>query len=118
MDYILEAVPFTNCDEEPRLHTIIEDLIKNGEVPEYKAFTNENDKKKQRRKRKVRYQTNLLKDIRKITYHKKTIFVYICMYILYVLFFIKLIHNIFHIIIKFYKYRLNTVAGSTGSIRM
>lgn len=54
MDYILEAVPFTNCDEEPRLYAIIEDLIKNGEVPEYKAFTNENDKKKLRRKRKVR----------------------------------------------------------------
>lgn len=54
MDYILESVPFTNCDEEPRLHSIIEDLIKRGEVPEYKAFTNENDKKKLRRKRKVR----------------------------------------------------------------
>lgn len=67
MDYILEAVPFTNCDEEPRLHAIIEDLIKSGEVPEYKAFTNENDKKKQRRKRKVRYYTNLLKEnIKKI----------------------------------------------------
>ncbi|KAL0106119.1 hypothetical protein PUN28_016091 [Cardiocondyla obscurior] len=52
MDYILEAVPFTNCEEEPRLHSIIEDLIKSGDVPEYTAFTNENDKKKQRRKRK------------------------------------------------------------------
>ncbi|RLU21585.1 hypothetical protein DMN91_005963 [Ooceraea biroi] len=54
MDYILEAVPFTNCDEEPRLHAIIENLIETGEVPEYKAFTNENAKKKQRRKRKVK----------------------------------------------------------------
>lgn len=52
MDYILEAVPFTNCDEEPRLHAIIEDLIARGEVPEYKSFTEEDDKKKQRRKRK------------------------------------------------------------------
>jgi len=55
MDYILEAVPFTNCDEEPRLHTIIQDLIERGEVPEYTTFTNENKKKKQRRRRKVRY---------------------------------------------------------------
>lgn len=55
MDYILEAVPFTNCDEEPRLHAIIKDLIKRGEVPEYTNFTNECKKKKQRRKRKVRY---------------------------------------------------------------
>lgn len=62
MDYILEAVPFTNCDEEPRLHAIIEGLIESGEVPEFKAFTNENDKKKQRRKRKVRYQINLFKE--------------------------------------------------------
>lgn len=60
MDYILEAVPFTNCEEEPRLHDIIQNLIKSGEVPEYKAFTNENDKKKQRRKRKVRYLVQLV----------------------------------------------------------
>lgn len=53
MDYILETVPFTSCDDEPRLHSIIQGLIEKGEVPEYKAFTEENDKKKQRRKRKV-----------------------------------------------------------------
>ncbi|KAF3422162.1 hypothetical protein E2986_04768 [Frieseomelitta varia] len=52
MDYILETVPFTNCDDEPRIHSIIQGLIEKGEVPEYKAFTEENDKKKQRRKRK------------------------------------------------------------------
>ena len=53
MDYILEAVPFTNCEEEPRLHDIVQNLIKAGEVPEYKTFTQENERKKQRRKRKV-----------------------------------------------------------------
>ncbi|CAG5088930.1 Similar to DNAJC9: DnaJ homolog subfamily C member 9 (Homo sapiens) [Cotesia congregata] len=52
--YTDKAVPFTNCDEEPRLHAIIQKLIEDGEVPEYKAFTNENEKKKARRKRKVR----------------------------------------------------------------
>ncbi|KAJ8670712.1 hypothetical protein QAD02_001971 [Eretmocerus hayati] len=52
MDYILESVPFTNCEEEPRLHDIIQDLIKKGEVPEFKAFTEESEKKKLRRKRK------------------------------------------------------------------
>lgn len=55
MDYILEAVPFTNCAEEPRLHDIIQKLIENGDVPEYKTFTEEDSKKKQRRKRKVRF---------------------------------------------------------------
>lgn len=52
MDYILEAVPFTNCDEEPRLHEIIQKLVEAGEVPEYESFTKEDDKKKKRRKRK------------------------------------------------------------------
>lgn len=67
MDYILETVPFTNCDDEPRLHDIIQSLIENGEVPEYKDFTQESDKKKQRRKRKVSEQlpelTNTLYEI-------------------------------------------------------
>ncbi|XP_015514573.1 dnaJ homolog subfamily C member 9 [Neodiprion pinetum] len=52
MDYILEAVPFTNCAEEPRLHDIVQELIETGDVPEFKAFTEEDPKKKIRRKRK------------------------------------------------------------------
>ncbi|XP_017796346.1 PREDICTED: dnaJ homolog subfamily C member 9 isoform X2 [Habropoda laboriosa] len=52
MDYILESVPFTSCEEEPRIHSIIQELIEKGEVPEYEAFTQESEKKKQRRKRK------------------------------------------------------------------
>lgn len=55
MDYVLESVPFTNCEEEPRLHAIINDLIKKGEVPEFKSFTEEDDKKRLRRKRKVSF---------------------------------------------------------------
>ncbi|KAK2579384.1 hypothetical protein KPH14_003248 [Odynerus spinipes] len=53
MDYILEVVPFSNCEEEPRYHTIIAKLIEAGEVPEYKTFTEESEKKKLRRKKKV-----------------------------------------------------------------
>ncbi|XP_014216359.1 J domain-containing protein CG6693 [Copidosoma floridanum] len=52
MDHILESVPFTNCEEEPRLKAIILDLIEKGEVPEYKQFTEESEKKRLRRKRK------------------------------------------------------------------
>ena len=63
MDYILETVPFTNCDDEPRIHSIIQGLIEKGEVPEYKAFTEENDKKKQRRKRKVSVKHRIIKSI-------------------------------------------------------
>lgn len=57
MDYILEAVPFTNCEEEPRLHDIIQNLIAQKEVPEYKEFFQEDEKKKQRRQRKVSLKT-------------------------------------------------------------
>lgn len=53
MDHIIESVPFTNCEEEPRIHNIIKDLIDKGEVPEYKTFTEESEQKKLRRKRKV-----------------------------------------------------------------
>lgn len=71
MDYILETVPFTNCDDEPRLHSIIQGLIEKGEVPEYKAFTQENDKKKQRRKRKVSIKKKSIKII-----YQKFMFIY------------------------------------------
>lgn len=53
MDFIYETVPFTNCDEEPRLRKIIEGFIADGSVPEYDLFVNEPSKKAARRKRKV-----------------------------------------------------------------
>ena len=53
MDFILEAVPFTHTAEEPRLKELIQGMIENGEVPVYKAFTEETPKKRERRKRKV-----------------------------------------------------------------
>lgn len=58
MDYILEAVPFTNCDEEDRLRDIISKLMESNEVPEYESFTNEPTKKRERRKRKVSNNSN------------------------------------------------------------
>lgn len=53
MDFILEAVPFTHTDEESRLRELIQGLIDKGDVPEYKAFTDETPRKRERRKRKV-----------------------------------------------------------------
>ncbi|PSN33465.1 DnaJ subfamily C member 9 [Blattella germanica] len=52
MDFILEAVPFTHTEEEPRLKDLIHGMIDSGEVPKYKAFTDETPKKRERRKRK------------------------------------------------------------------
>nr|CAD7410212.1 unnamed protein product [Timema cristinae] len=53
MDLILELVPFTNTDEEPRLKKLIQGLIDRGEVPAFPAFTHESAQKKANRKRKV-----------------------------------------------------------------
>lgn len=53
MDHIVESVPFANCDEEPRIRSIIQSLVDKDEVPEYKSFTEESEKKKLRRKRRV-----------------------------------------------------------------
>lgn len=53
MDWILEAVPFTNTDEEDRLRERLKPLMDSGEIPIYKRFTNENPKKTAARKRKV-----------------------------------------------------------------
>ena len=52
MDWILEAVPFTNTDEEDRLRERLKPLMDSGEIPVYKRFTNENPKKVAARKRK------------------------------------------------------------------
>ncbi|XP_034943612.1 dnaJ homolog subfamily C member 9 [Chelonus insularis] len=52
MDYIFEAVPFVNYEDESRLREIISKLIEDEEVPAFRAFTHENEKKKLRRKRK------------------------------------------------------------------
>ncbi|KAK3928557.1 DnaJ-like protein subfamily C member 9, partial [Frankliniella fusca] len=52
MDWILEAVPFTNTDEEDRLRERLKPLMDNGEIPVYKRFTHENPKKTAARKRK------------------------------------------------------------------
>jgi DnaJ family protein C protein 9 len=53
MDFILEAVPFSHTDEEPRLRELIQGLMDKGDVPEYKAFTNEAPRKREQRKRRV-----------------------------------------------------------------
>lgn len=52
MDFILESVPFANCDREPAYIEIVKKLIDDGEVPEYKSFTKEPKAKKERRRAK------------------------------------------------------------------
>lgn len=52
MDWILEAVPFTNTEEEDRLRERLKPLMDSGEIPVYKKFTNENPKRAAARKRR------------------------------------------------------------------
>lgn len=53
MDYILESVLFSNCDDEPRLQSMVEKLIEANQVPRYKNFFQEEEKRRQKRRRKV-----------------------------------------------------------------
>lgn len=52
MDKLLEMVPFSNCDNEPRYIKIVEKMVEDGEVERYECFFNENKVKKMRRKKK------------------------------------------------------------------
>ncbi|XP_028131105.1 dnaJ homolog subfamily C member 9 [Diabrotica virgifera virgifera] len=52
MDSILEMVPFSNCDSEPRIIEIVQKMVDNGEVESYNTFFNESKQRKLRRKRK------------------------------------------------------------------
>lgn len=52
MDEILEMVPFSDCNSEPRIVEIVRKMVDNGEVEEYKRFFNESKRKKNRRLKK------------------------------------------------------------------
>lgn len=63
MDIILEMVPFSNCDNEPRYIEIVEKLVNDGEVERYDTFFNENKRKKMRRRRKYEKEKNEVEQI-------------------------------------------------------
>lgn len=52
MDYMHNCVPFMSCDDEPRIIAIVKEMIASGEVPEFKAFTEEPKYKRERRLKK------------------------------------------------------------------
>lgn len=49
---ILEMVPFSDCDSEPRIMEIVKKLVEDEELVEYDAFFNEPQRKKDSRRRK------------------------------------------------------------------
>lgn len=52
INFIMSHVPFMGIEDEPRFHEIVNEWIKSGDVPEFKAFTNEPKAKKDRRHKK------------------------------------------------------------------
>lgn len=52
MNVILEQVPFSNCDSEERIISIVRRLVDSDELPEYKRFFNEPKASKLRRRKK------------------------------------------------------------------
>uniref|UniRef100_A0A069DRM9 Putative molecular chaperone dnaj superfamily n=1 Tax=Panstrongylus megistus TaxID=65343 RepID=A0A069DRM9_9HEMI len=63
MDEILNRVPFTSPNDEPRLREILQKLIDNGELTSYKAFSNENPTKKRTRRRKYEQEAKRAKKV-------------------------------------------------------
>ncbi|KAB0798628.1 hypothetical protein PPYR_09621 [Photinus pyralis] len=52
MNRIIEMVPFSNCENEPRLIKIVREMVDNEEVEEFNCFFNEPKRKKTQRKLK------------------------------------------------------------------
>lgn len=54
MDAITASALCCSQEDEPRLCSIIQSAITSGEVPAFPAFTQENEKKKRARRKRVR----------------------------------------------------------------
>lgn len=52
INYMMNCVPFMDCEDEPRIAEIVKEMIAAGDVPEYKTFTEEPKAKRDRRHKK------------------------------------------------------------------
>uniref|UniRef100_A0A182JQ16 J domain-containing protein n=1 Tax=Anopheles christyi TaxID=43041 RepID=A0A182JQ16_9DIPT len=59
------AVPFMQCEDEPRIEAIVQEMIDNKEVPEYKIFTNEPEAKRKQRHKKYAREAKMASQIKK-----------------------------------------------------
>jgi len=59
MDKIMDSVLCATVDDEPRFRQILEQLIANGSIEAFFAFTDERKSKAAARKRKVRKGMNI-----------------------------------------------------------
>ncbi|XP_053686453.1 J domain-containing protein CG6693-like [Sabethes cyaneus] len=65
MDYMHNCVPFMSCEAEPRIISIVKEMIASGEVPEFKTFTEEPEYKKERRRKKDASEARKAKSIKR-----------------------------------------------------
>lgn len=65
INHMFNEVPFIQVKDEPRLQTIVRELIDAGEVPEYKIFTQEPAQKRNRRHKKYERESKEADEIKK-----------------------------------------------------
>ncbi|XP_066522614.1 dnaJ homolog subfamily C member 9 [Hoplias malabaricus] len=65
MDQIMDSALCCEHDDEPRVRDILQRAIDSKDIPAYKAFTNENAKKKANRKRKAKKEQQEAEEARK-----------------------------------------------------
>lgn len=65
INYIMEHVPFMSVEDEPRFNEIIKEWIKNEDVPDFPAYTNEPKSKRDRRHKKYARESKEADSIKK-----------------------------------------------------
>lgn len=63
INYMMNSVPFMKVEDEPRIQEIVRKMIDDGEVPEYKIFTNEPELKRKKRHKKYARESKEAKEI-------------------------------------------------------
>ncbi|EAA09682.3 AGAP004849-PA [Anopheles gambiae str. PEST] len=59
------TVPFMQCEDEPRIAAIVQEMIDSKEVPEYKIFTNEPEAKRKQRHKKYAREAKMASQMKK-----------------------------------------------------
>lgn len=63
INYMMNTVPFMKVEDEPRIQEVVRKMIDDGEVPEYKIFTNEPELKRKKRHKKYARESKEAKEI-------------------------------------------------------
>lgn len=64
INYMINHVPFMKVEDEPRMQEIVKQMIADGEVPEYKIFTEEPEQKRKKRHKKYARESKEAEEIK------------------------------------------------------